>query len=123
MGWGPGKFFRLPLRKEGGATSGRDDLGDLSRFAVQSAPKLRHLAVCNAVRADRGGDGEYVQEIPVKLKCNQLGQTANAEGVKKSEQAARPGLARKTTKYQGDEKKTSAAVCQNILHLAHGAHG
>ena len=41
-------------------------LGDLSCLAVQSASDLRHLAVCNLVRADGGSYSEYLQEVPLK---------------------------------------------------------
>ena len=58
--WGSGEFLRLPLRQEGSAPTGRPDLGDLSRPAVQPASQLGDCAICNLVCTDGGGDGEYV---------------------------------------------------------------
>ena len=66
MGWRSRELLCLSLCEEGGTTFGCPDLGDLSRLAVQSASDLRHLAVCIVVRADGGGDGQYVQEISIR---------------------------------------------------------
>ena len=66
MGRGQGEFFRLPLRKKGGAAFGGDYMGGVSRLAIQLASNPRRVALRDAVCGDRGSNSKYVQEIPVR---------------------------------------------------------
>lgn len=67
MGRGPGEFVCLPLCKKGSVAFSGDYMGRVSGPSIQSASDSNCFALCRDVRADGGGDGEYVQEIPVEV--------------------------------------------------------
>ena len=89
MGWGTGKFVRLPLREESGRTLVSDDLGDLPGATVQSASDVCRLALCHRVCIDDSGHGQYLQEISVSGftlgGCPERVESADSEWVGKEE--------------------------------------
>ena len=67
MGWGTGEFVRLSLGEAICLTAAGPDVDRLPGAALQPAPELHRPAVRNAVRAERSGDGEHVQEVLVRV--------------------------------------------------------
>ncbi len=61
MGWWQGEFL-----EEGGATSGRDDLGHVFGASVQSAPNVYCAAIRRAICIRCGSDSKYLQEVSLK---------------------------------------------------------